>query len=140
VRVARKAAMIKSRPLFISLVCYGLLISSAYYVITSFSYLHDPDTQAAMEKVRIPYFIQIGMLYLNLIVTIVVAILMLEEVNWARWTYLGWGFVNIDYRLYIQTDWHDSVIVIATYLVSALILVLPSANEYFSSEIHYVDD
>ena len=70
----------------------------------------------------------------------IVAILMLEEVNWARWTYLGWGFVNIDYRLYIQTDWHDSVIVIATYLVSALILVLPSANEYFSSEIHYVDD
>jgi len=132
--------MIKDRPFPLTLACLGLILSGTYYLLTSFSYLQLPETQAAMQKIAVPYDLQLVMMYLNQIVMIICAIYMFEEANWARWVYLGWGFVNIDYRLYIQTDWHHSVIVVASYLVVALILVVPSSNEYFSSTIHYIDD
>ncbi len=132
--------MIKTRPFFVNLVCFYLLISGCYLLFVSFGNLKLPETQAAMEQAGLPYTLQVAMLYLNLIVIITCAAYMMQEANWARWVYLGWGFINIDYNLYIQTDRYDSVIPIAIYLVSALILLLPSANKYFSSVIEFTDE
>ena len=129
--------MLKSRPFSVSLVCLYLLISGTYYLIMSFAYLKQPATQTAMQQIALPYPIQVAMLYINLIVMVVTAIFMFEEANWARWVYLGWGFINIDYTLYIQTDWQNCMIEIAVYLVSAIILVVPNANRYFSSTPDY---
>jgi len=131
--------MIKTRPFLVTAVCLCLLLSGTYYFIASFSYLNDPETQATMEQIAIPYPLQVAMLYLNLIIMIISAIFMLEEANWARWTYLGWGFIEIDYTLYLHPNLHDNAIAIAAYLISALILLVPSANSYFSSTIEYVD-
>jgi len=132
--------MIKTRPIFVTGVCIYLLVWGCYLLFSSFSLLKDPATQVAMDKVSLPNFIQIGMLYLNAIIMIVTAAFMMQEAIWARWLYLGWGFINIDYHLYANADWHDNVLPIGIYLVTALILCLPSANKYFSTVIEYTDD
>jgi hypothetical protein len=131
--------MIKSRPFLVTLVCYYLLLSGTFFLLSSFTSLKDPDTLAAMEQIRAPFALQVVMLYLNQLVLIVCAINMLQEVNWARWVYLGWGFVSIDYNFFTQPDWHNCVMGVAIYLVSALILLLPSANRFFSNAPEYVD-
>jgi len=131
--------MIKSRPFFLTVVCLYLLVSGCYFLFTSFADLKKPEIQAAMDYAGLPYPVLIGMLYLNLVVTIACAMNMMQEKNWARWVYLGWGFVNIDYILYIQSDWHQCVIPIATYLITALVVLVPSANKYFSSAFDYDD-
>jgi uncharacterized membrane protein len=129
--------MIKHRPFPITAVCVYLLASSSFYLVTSFSYLNNPDNQAFMASLPVPYAVQVAMLYLSPIVFILSAIFIWEEANWARWLYLGWGFVDIDYNLYLQPDWHNNVIRDGLYLVFALILLLPSANEYFSTDFEY---
>jgi hypothetical protein len=125
--------MIKDRPLFISLLCFYLLIYGCYDLFTSFSSLKDPDVQAAMAQTGLPFPVQVTMIYLNILITMGCAIYMMQEVNWARWVYLGWGFIHIDNLLYIEKSWQDNIIFIAIYLVSAVVLLVPSANKYFSS-------
>jgi hypothetical protein len=127
--------MIKSRPFFITLVCLGLILSGCYFLFTSFSDLKQPEAQAAMEQLGVPVPVQVAMLYFNAIISIVCGILMFEEKNWARWVYLGWGFIHVDYVLYLYffSDWQPCVLWGAAYLVSALILLVPSANKYFST-------
>ena len=132
--------MIKNRPFLVSLVCYYLLISGCYLLYTSFGNLKDPAVQDAMEKVGLPFAFQVAMIYVNSIVIIASAMFMMQEANWARWVYLGWGFINIDYNLYAQSDWHNNVFPIGFYLASALILLVPSANRYFSNAIEFTDE
>jgi hypothetical protein len=131
--------MIKTRPIFVTGVCLYLLAWGCYLLFTSFTYLKQPETQAAMEQIGLPYTLQVAMLYLNAILMIVSAMYMMQEANWARWLYLGWSFISIDYHLYINADWHDNVLPIGLYLASALILLVPSANKYFSNVIDYTD-
>ncbi len=126
--------MIKDRPFFITVMCVYLLATSSFFLVMSFSFLNNPDNQTMMQQIPVPYIVQVVMLYLNNIILIVSAIYIMEEANWARWLYLGWGFINIDYNLYIQKDWHNNVIGIAIYLVFAVFLLVPSANEYFSND------
>lgn len=125
--------MIKSRPFLLTLVCLYLLLFNTYFLIKSFEYLNKPATQEMMQQIPVPQVIQVTVYYVNLVVCVVSAMFMMQEKNWARWVYLGWGFINIDYNFYINANWQDNVIGIATYLVFALILLVPSANEYFSS-------
>ncbi len=130
--------MIKTRPFFITLVCLGLIVSGCYFLFTSFSDLKKPEIQDAMDHLDqngLPYALQVTMLYLNAIISIVCGVWMFEEKNWARWVYLGWGFVYIDYLLYAYffSDWSQCVPWIAAYLVSSLILLVPSGNRYFST-------
>jgi len=132
-RFPQPKTMIKSRPIFISILCYYLLISGCYFLFTSFANLKQPETQAAMDQVGLPFALQVAMLYLNLILTIVCAKYIMQEANWARWVYLGWGFINIDYHLYIASDWHQNILPVAVYLVSAVVLLVPSAHKYFAT-------
>ena len=131
--------MIKTRPIFITGVCLYLLVWGSYLFLTSFSDLKDPDVQAQMDQTGLPFAVQIATLYLNVAIMIVSAIYMLQEASWARWLYLGWGFINIDYHLYVAASWRDNVLPVGVYLVTALILLLPSANKYFSNVIEYTD-
>jgi len=132
--------MIKPRPFFVTGVCLYLILWGSYLLFTSFSYLKDPAVQAYMEQVGLPYALQVVMIYLNVAALLVSAINMLQEHNWARWLYLGWGFIDIDYHLYIAADWHENILPVGIYLITALILLLPSANKYFSNVIEYTDD
>jgi hypothetical protein len=127
--------MIKTRPFLITLICGGLLISGCHQLFTSFGDLKQPETQASMEQLGVPVPFQVAMLYLNALGSLVLGIFMYEEKNWARWTYFAWGFLYIDYLLYLHftSDWRQCVPWIAAYLVSAVILLLPSANKYFST-------
>jgi len=131
--------MIKVRPIFVTGVCICLIAWGCYQLFSSFTNLKDPNVQAAMAQVGLPFFLQVIMLYLNAGVIIVSAFWMMQEANWARWLYLGWGFVSIDYHLYINADWHDNLVPIGFYLVSSLVLLVPSANRYFSNVVEYVD-
>lgn len=123
--------MQKDRPFLVTLVCLFLLLSNTYFLVKSFEYLNKPATQEMMQRIPVPAVIQVTMYYLNLVICLVTAMFMMQEKNWARWVYIVWGFVNIDYNFYINADWHDNLIGIGTYLVFALIFLVPSANEYF---------
>ena len=132
--------MYKTRPFFITLICLYLLIYGSYRLIMSFDHLNDPDVQKAMGDIALPWNVQVAMYYLNFVIMVVSAMFMFQEANWARWLYLGWGFVNVDYNFYIMADWHDNIIPVATYLAFALFLLLPNANSYFSSKLDFDDD
>jgi hypothetical protein len=131
--------MNKNRPYLLTGVCLYLLIWGCYLLFTSFSNLKDPTYLAAMDKIGLPFAFQAAMIYINAGVYIVCGMYMMQEFNWARWVYLGWGFVNIDYNLYVQPDWHNNVLLIGVYLITAMILLMPSGNKYFSSVIDYDD-
>ncbi len=126
--------MHKERPFPVTLVCLFLLGWNSYFLINSFSYLKKEATIALMALIQVPYELQVAMLYLNWGILITSAMCMMQEKNWARWLFLGWGFVYIDYSLYIQPVWQDNLIMIGVYLVFAFILLLPSANEFFQEE------
>lgn len=133
--------MIKSRPFSITLVCITLLAAATFSLFVSFSYLAKPETQAMMDLIGLPVPVQVLMIYLNIIVLIVTTMCMLQEANWARWVYLGWGFIGIDYALFIHVDRQLCYSLIGIYLISAIILLLPSANRYFSATVYYdLDD
>lgn len=126
--------MHKERPFPVTLVCLFLLGWNSYFLITSFAYLKKEATIAFMELIQVPYELQVAMLYLNWGILITSAMFMMQEKNWARWLFLGWGFAYIDYSLYIQPVWQSNLIMIGVYLVFAFILLLPSANEFFQEE------
>ena len=126
--------MIKERPFPVTLVCLFLLAWNSYQLINSFANLKKEATIALMALIKVPYELQVAMLYLDWAVLIVSAMFMMQEKNWARWLFLGWGFAYIDYSLYIQPVWQDNLIMIGVYLVCAFILLMPSANEFFQEE------
>jgi hypothetical protein len=132
--------MIKERPIFLTGVCLCLIVWGCYQLFTSFSNLKDPAYLANMDQIGLPTFLQVAMIYIDAIVLIASAVFMFQEANWARWVYLGWGFLSIDYHLYATTDWHTNILPIGFYLISALVLLVPSANRYFSNVIPYTDD
>ena len=143
--------MIKHRPFPLTLVCLYLIIAGCWFTVMSFDYLNDPYTQAMMAKVSLPIPVQVTMLYLNLVISVLCGIFMLQEFNWSRWVYLGWGFINMDYNFFTQSEWQESIVGVSTttatpwhfatpmlvYLLFALILLIPTTNEYFASSFDY---
>ena len=126
--------MLKERPFPVTLVCLFLIVWNSYFLVTSFAYLKTETAIASMALIKVPYELQVVMMYLDWGILIATGMLMLQEKNWARWLFLGWGFVYIDYSLYIQPVWQDNLIMIGVYLVSAFVLLMPSANEFFQEE------
>lgn len=130
--------MIKERPITVTLVCLYLLLVGSVLLVMSFTNLQDTKVQAAMTQIDIPYKAQVAVLYVNLALMVLCAMFMFQEKNWARWVYLAWGLLHLGYLYFIQPDFFVNWIDTVTYPVFALLLLLPNANDYFSSDSDYI--
>jgi len=122
----------RKRPLYLTLFCFFFLIVTGYHLITSYRELTRPGAYEAMQQIAVPYFLQVALFYLNLIILITSSFFMLHAHNWARWLFVSGALVHLFYyNLCVLSDWAFSALLCGIY---ALILFFPKSNRYFKQE------
>jgi len=127
------------RPLYVTLICWLLILVVGLNLVTTLYTLSRPELLEPVMNLRklspIPIVVQFVILTIDLCVMLASGIVMLRRRNWARWLFVLWigfssllGLLTVPYKMTVIPG-------LVCYLVAVLLLFLPGANRYFNATV-----
>lgn len=132
--------MSKKRPIWITIICWFMMVTGSISIITTTVMLQNPVMQQVMAKSPLPVPLQLGMAYLGLTISVATGFFMLKGKRWARTTYISWALMSFTINLATSPMKWAMFPGLVIFAIIAVLLFLPRSNEFFSSRPAVTDE
>ena len=127
----------RDRPIYISLLLFGILIYSSWRLIHAFPNVHSTAVQARFATINLPNQLLVAQYFLNYGVPILCCSFMLNGANWARVLYIAYGIISFLLLALFDPVKHNLQPDLDIFAVAGALLLLPGPRGYFLLPDHF---
>ena len=122
----------EKRPTAVTVIAWILIATGGISLISIPVILNNPTGREMMAKSPIPISVQFVMMYVGLSISIISAIGMLKQQNWARLLYVAWSALGFSISLITSPMKTALIPGLLFFAIIVFFLFQPLANKYFS--------
>lgn len=120
------------RPVSVAISCWFLILASLVSLPSVWLGRNDPAMLAWMAQSPIPVAAHVAILFVNLGITLVAAVTMLQGYRGARTVYVVWSVIDAAVALATVPERMDALPGICVFVVICAFLYSPRSNAWFS--------
>lgn len=129
------------RPVSITVISWILILTSVASFIGGLLAWYSPTILDQMAREPLPLFVQFGLIFMGVAVTLTCGIAMLKGHNWGRWGCVTWGairigvaFASLPYNSEVDQEFTRAVMIAGStpFLIILLLLFRPKATSFFT--------
>jgi hypothetical protein len=130
----------KQRPTSLTVIGWIFIVLGGLSAVATLFTYNSPEVQAIMEESPLSVATQYTMMIAGLAASIAAGIGILKGQNWARYLYVGWSLIGFAVTIATSPLTASMIPGLVLFLVFAIFLFRPQANEYFTQRSAFAGD
>ena len=122
------------RPKAVTVIAWILIVAGGLSLITGTLSLNAPEVKEALSQSRVPFPVQVALMYLGLGISISCGIGMLKAREWSRVLYTCWGIVSVTVSVLTSPEKILVIPGLVVFLLFVFLLFRPAATLYFTKK------